>query len=239
MSIKLQTMRSLGQNLEKLMKTKGFNQTSLALASGVTQATIWKILKGQTKNPRHLPFLAKALGVAVEDLLEEEPEHDSEASYRHVTGYRTSEGVGKAEQKDRGMPSLTIQIKQIPLISWVAAGHWTEVSENFLPGDGEEIIPCPTKCGPDSFALRVKGDSMSPDYLDGSVIVVDPGREPRHDADVVVRLNSDMEATFKRLKIDGSRWYLHPLNDRYPVISLEGKDFTICGTVIWVGREVK
>ena len=80
---------------------------------------------------------------------------------------------------------------------------------------------------------------MSPDYQDGSVIVVDPSREPRHDSDVVVRLNSDMEATFKRLKVDGSRWYLHPLNDRYPVISLEGKDFTICGTVVWVGRDVK
>ncbi len=70
------------------------------------------------------------------------------------------------------------------------------------------------------------------------MVVVDPDKEPRHNSDVVVRLNGDMEATFKRLKIDGSRWFLHPINERYPVIPLEGKDFTICGVVVWVGREV-
>lgn len=147
-------------------------------------------------------------------------------------------GVEELKESPHGVEITTLPIKQVPLISWVTAGQWAEVSDNYPPGHGEDIIPCPAKCGPHSFALRVKGDSMSPDYPDGSVIVVDPGREPRHDSDVVVRLNSDMEATFKRLKIDGSRWYLHPLNERYPVISLEGKDFTICGVVVWTGREV-
>ncbi|MHB8370637.1 MAG: LexA family protein [Leptospirales bacterium] len=117
-------------------------------------------------------------------------------------------------------------------------GNWCAIPDNYPPGHGEEVIPCSSKGGPHSFALRVKGDSMEPDYPDGSIVIVDPDREPRHNADVVVRLNGEMEATFKRLKIYGSRWYLHPLNDRYPPLPLEGKDFTICGVVVWVGREV-
>lgn len=117
--------------------------------------------------------------------------------------------------------------------------EWASHDDKECHPSVEELIPRPSKCGPNSFALKIKGDSMEPDYPDGSVVVVDPAREPRHNSDVVVRLNGEMEATFKRLKIDGSWLYLHPLNDRYPVIPLEGHDFTICGTVIWVGREVK
>ena len=133
---------------------------------------------------------------------------------------------------------LQAKISFVPLISWVTAGQWAEVMDNYPAGQGEDVIPCPSKCGSHSFALRVKGDSMEPEYPDGSVVVVDPDKEPRHNSDVVVRLNGDMEATFKRLKIDGSRWFLHPINERYPVIPLEGKNFTICGVVVWVGREV-
>ena len=80
---------------------------------------------------------------------------------------------------------------------------------------------------------------MLPDYPDGSVIVVDPDVSPINNDDVVVRLNSDMEATFKRLKVDGSRMHLQPLNDQYTPIPLDGKDFTIVGVVIWMGRETR
>ena len=158
----------------------------------------------------------------------------------HWLEFGTSVELSGLSQKDSNVVSLAIptEIKTVPLISWVTAGNWGDISENYPPGHGEEMIPCPSKCGPLSFALMVKGDSMEPDYPDRSVIIVDPEREPRHNSDVVVRLNGEMEATFKRLKIDGPRWFLHPVNDRYPVLPLEGKDFTICGVVVWVGREV-
>lgn len=55
--------------------------------------------------------------------------------------------------------------------SWVQAGHWAEIAGSFTPADAEEWLPCPVKCGPRAFVLRVRGESMfnphgpSPSYL--------------------------------------------------------------------------
>lgn len=79
---------------------------------------------------------------------------------------------------------------------------------------------------------------MSPDYPPGSVIVVDPDKEPGHNSDVVALLNHDEEATFKRLKYDGSRRILFPLNPLYDKILLDGQEYRICGVVVLMMREV-
>ena len=44
-----------------------------------------------------------------------------------------------------------------PLISWVQAGNWTEIAGNFVLGDAEDLLPCPVRCGKDTFVLRIKG----------------------------------------------------------------------------------
>ncbi len=126
-------------------------------------------------------------------------------------------------------------VKLVPLISWVAAGKPADVTDHVHP---DEYFPCTVRCGRNSYALRVKGDSMSPDYPPGSVIVVDPEKEPGHNSDVVVLLNHDDEATFKRLKYDGSRRILFPLNPLYDKILLDGREYTICGVVVLMMREI-
>lgn len=217
-------MNPICERILVALKKKGMSPYRLAKELGITPQSVYEWTKeGKPPDRKRMKDLANVLDV-------------SPAWLEFGEGTKVITG-GKAKQ-DSNVASFTLSIKQVPLISWVTAGQWAEVSDNYPPGQGEEIIPCPAKCGPHSFALRVKGDSMSPEYPEGAVIVVDPDREPRHNSDVVARLNSDMEATFKRLKIDGSRWYLHPINERYPVIPLDGKDYTICGVVVWVGREV-
>ena len=214
----------IGERIKNSREKVGISQSELARRVGVKPQAVqaWEAGRNGPSRKR-IQAVAKELKISVLEL-----------------EFGTTQELAGPSQKDSNVASFTIagKIKFVPLVSWVTAGQWAEVSDNYPPGQGEDNIPCPSKCGPHSFALRVKGDSMEPEYPNGSVIIVDPDREPRHDADVVVRLNSDMEATFKRLKIDGPRWFLHPLNDRYPVIPLEGKDFTICGVVVWMGREV-
>lgn len=199
-------------------------QTDLARALGVSVQTVNYWLTGRNKPGRErISLISKILGCSPAWLeFGDEP--------RVIF-----EGTAK---KESNVVSFTLSIKQVPLISWVTAGQWAEISDNFHPGDGEDLIPCSSKCGPRSFALRVKGDSMEPDYPEGSVIVVDPEKEWRNGSDVVVRLNGEMEATFKKLALDGPRTYLKPINERYPVLDVTGKDFTICGVVVWTGREV-
>jgi len=116
---------------------------------------------------------------------------------------------------------------KVPLISWVQAGAWAEVIDNFHPGDAEDWIDTTANVSSQSFALRVKGDSMTnphgtPSIPEGSMVVVDPNAHCDNGNIVVARLNDSMEATIKKLVIDGGQRYLKPLNPAYPTIAING-----------------
>lgn len=125
----------------------------------------------------------------------------------------------------------------VPLISWVQAGSWCGVVDNFAPGDAEDWMPCIKRVGPHAFALRVRGVSMEPKYQDGDIIFVDPDVAAEHGKNVIVRLDDAQEATFKNLVVEGSRRFLRPLNPDWPekMIEVNG-NATICGVVVgkWV-----
>lgn len=118
---------------------------------------------------------------------------------------------------------------RVPLISDVQAGMFRNFVDNFHPGDeGKEMIPTSIPVKRHTFALRVVGDSMEPDFRAGMILVVEPDMEP-NPGDFVIARNGSEETTFKQLVKDGPDWYLKPLNDRYPIKALG--DSTIVGVV--------
>ena len=123
--------------------------------------------------------------------------------------------------------------QDVPLISWVQAGICTEIIDHFQTGDSIEHYPCPEKHSKDTFALKIVGESMSPDYVPGEIIYVDPEVEAASGSCVVVRQNGDTEATFKQLVFDGNKKYLKALNPNWPNPIIEMlPDAFICGVVI-------
>lgn len=126
-----------------------------------------------------------------------------------------------------------------PLISWVQAGEWSEISEGFVPPYGVELLPCPVTCSPESFVLRVRGSSMEPKFHEGDLIFVDPNVAAVHGKYVVVRLDETNEATFKQLIVEGKRQYLKALNPDWPnrIIELNAAA-TIVGVVVFKGETV-
>jgi len=130
---------------------------------------------------------------------------------------------------------------RVPLINWVQAGDWAEIIENHLPGDAEEWRLTTARCSKNTFALRVKGDSMTnpysaPSIPEGYIIIVDPNQQPENGDLVIARLDDSMEATFKKLVIDGPKKYLKPLNPAYPVIEING-NCTMVGKIMKVEWE--
>lgn len=129
----------------------------------------------------------------------------------------------------------------VPLVSWVRAGSWSEAVDPYSVGHGEEKTYCPVNCGPNTFALRVHGDSMfnpsgSPSVPAGHIIYVDPDRQPAHGNLVVAKLPSAGDATFKRLLVEGGRYFLEALNPSWPnrIMPLpEGGE--IVGVVVFSG----
>ena len=131
------------------------------------------------------------------------------------------------------------QPRTCPAISWVQAGHWAEVIDNFQPGDADDWYPCPVTCSSSTFVLKVRGASMEPKFHDGEIIFVDPNAEARNNSFIIVRLDDEAEATFKQLIIEGDHRYLKPLNPHWPdpIIEING-NATICGVVIFRGEAV-
>jgi repressor LexA len=78
------------------------------------------------------------------------------------------------------------------------------------------------------FALRVKGDSMSPHILDGDLVLV-RGTPTADDGDIVVAGVEDGEATVKRLRRRGRETFLEAINPAYAPI--RGGHITVVGRV--------
>lgn len=235
-------METVADRLKAVMDEKGWSQTTLAQKADVTQATVWKILNGKTKKSKYLPDIARAFGRSVE-WLEFGAPHTEGTLRKNRWQSSPEHGHSIASGKigpDKVSPSVALgpSIRgTVPLISWVQAGNWNEVTDIHSVGQGEAFVPTTANVGSRGFALRLPGDSMEPEFPEGAIIIVDPDREPINGSYVVARLDEDMEATFKQLVLDGSRKYLKPLNPRYPLLEVNGKKVTICGVVIQMVKE--
>ena len=63
------------------------------------------------------------------------------------------------------------------------------------------------------FALRVLGDSMEPEFIDGCVVVVDPSGLVQNGCYVIAIV--DGEYIFRQFTLDKDRLFLDPLNKGY------------------------
>lgn len=145
---------------------------------------------------------------------------------------------GRSTTLDNAEPGPDIRGSH-PLLSWVQAGEWAEIADNFEPEDAEDAFPCPVRCSTDTFVLRIRGQSMEPKFHDGDLVFVDPHVAPTSGRYVVVRLEDSREATFKQLIVEEGRQYLKALNPDWPQRIIEmGSSATICGVVVFKGQMV-
>lgn len=111
---------------------------------------------------------------------------------------------------------------EVPLINSVAAGYPREFTDLGYPVRvADEYVRVPDVSDPDAFAARVVGDSMSPVYLEGDIVVFSPARIVKSGSDCFARLEPDQETTFKRVYFDttpegGDAIRLQPINPAYP-----------------------
>ena len=209
-------MKALGEVIRAMRKQRHMTLEQLANAipdydasnlsrfeRGVNSITIDK-----------LELLAEALGTSIETIYSMRSASDVEAKYNVTPG--------------------VLNGKRIPVISWVQAGMWTALADNFQPGQADDWVTPEETMSREAYALRVRGDSMLspaglPTFPDGIIIMVEPSVEAKTGDFVVVRWN-DEDATFKQLTRESGRYYLTPLNPRYPVVELPS-DAVFCGVV--------
>ena len=217
-----------GDRIRQARKAAGLTQQQVADTVGVTKSSVAQWESGQTKNLRgeNLVKASKVLGTNPEWL---------------ISGHgpmRPEDSSGRAPSTGSNVEPAPGELRWVPLISWVEAGWGAEAIAHLGPGETEEWFPCIARCSPQTFALRVRGDSMLPDYREDEIVFVDPVLEPRHRDEVVVCNEQNGEATMKQILIEGDRTYLQALNRDYPErIRLMTPEDRFCGVVIGLYRE--
>ncbi|MBY5942802.1 LexA family transcriptional regulator [Halomonas sp. DP5N14-9] len=211
-------METLGERLRRKLNELGWSEGELSRRSKVKQPTIHRIMSGQSKDPRqgNIEKLAFALGV-------------------DATWLRNGKGDEARGGSNVGAPSPVGESYHYPVVSWVAAGHWSEAITPYDPGCEQSFEETDYKAKGRAFWLEVQGDSMTAptgvSIPQGMMILVDPEVEANNGSLVVAQLAGGDEATFKKLVIDGGMRYLKPLNPSYPVIPING-NCEIVGVVV-------
>ncbi len=220
---KISYMNNLSDRIKSSRKLAKLTQEKLANDVGVSRVAITQWESGETKSIEAVNLIraAKAMNVNPEWLATGEGEPlNKPIKYNNMSIPNTVEA-----------PRLT---SHIPLISWVQAGQWSDIYDNFQPGDADEWIPLyGLNVGPHSYALVVVGDSMSPTLSEGDKIIVDATRQPENGQIIIVRRNDTSDATVKRYRLDGADKLLVPDNQRYEIIKINNDhEYIFCGVVV-------
>lgn len=110
---------------------------------------------------------------------------------------------------------------RIPVLGSIPAGIPIELIEDII--DYEDISEEMLKGGKQYFALKVKGNSMEPKYLDGDTLIILKSDDCESGQDAIVMVNGD-DGTFKRVFKTDNGITLQPLNNEYMPMFYSNED---------------
>lgn len=179
---------TMGERIKQLRRQKGLTQEELGKYIGVKKAAIMKYEKGNVQNMKRssIETLSKLFDVTPSYLMcLEENENNNDNKLNY---------------------------KRIPVLGSIPAGVPIELIQDII--DYEDISEEMLKGGKEYFALKVKGNSMYPKYLDGDTIIVLKQNDCESGQDCILMVNGD-DGTFKRIFKTDNGITLQPLNNEY------------------------
>lgn len=119
----------------------------------------------------------------------------------------------------------------IPLLGFVQAGKPVDLCET------QESVRVPaTMLRKNTYALRVRGQSMIDDNIQEGDIIVIEKREYAHNGQTVVAMINGEQVTLKKFYVEADGIRLQPANPDMPPIILKNQDVQILGIVTGVIR---
>ena len=194
------TNHEIGAALREILSDTGKTQRAIADAMGVTQSSVSKMLRGEFPfDADRLKRVSRALGYSRERL---------ERELRAIIAKRPlSMRVASTSMQETTAP------RGVPLLAPVAAGSANHSAEIDAP---RSTLPITTQAVGDehAFALEVVGDSMSPLFDEGDIVVCSP-RAQWSDGDPCFIEMRDRSDTIKAVyRLGDGRVELRPLNAR-------------------------
>jgi repressor LexA len=123
--------------------------------------------------------------------------------------------IARDPKRARGIRVVNRSGRQLPLLGEIVAGYPLEVEVKKGNYSGLHPQALGLSDWSKTFALRVRGDSMTGrGIFDGDIVLLEHGAVPRHE-DVVAAL-IDNESTLKTFVSKGAAAWLRAENPRYP-----------------------
>jgi repressor LexA len=213
---------TIGERLREARENKSLDQATLAAKIGIVTRTVQRWEKGeQVPDGLHITKLAKATGVQASWLLTGEGE-------MYLTPVRPDNVYPLTPSGRR-----RVRLVDLPLISAVPAG---KVATMFHPDFVDDYVTVDDVKDPGAFALKVKGNSMSPRIEDGDIVIISPQQEA-HSGDIcVIRVSG--EDTLKKVKFEGNYIHLIPLNTDFDPMTVKRRDVEFVWKVVKLIKEL-
>ena len=197
-----------------LFLTRKFNisEAELSRQANVPQTTVNRLLKGATDNPRAstLKAIATFFNITVDQLLNEQLLKESTFEATYLPVYNMNQGSFTFEQLKKGLN-----------IDW----------SNLFTKKEDKTIEVEPSINAKCMAFEVRGDSMWPQFIEGTFVIVDTKIKEKH-RNFVIYLLADLKQLVLRQYIEEEQnQILKPLNYGYKTIQVQGNDIYI-GTVI-------
>lgn len=213
----------LGRYLKQLREIKGLSLREVDKLSDISYTHLNMIENGKRNvTPALLRNLAQLYNVDYLDLYEK-------AGYIDLI---EDEKKSKIKTDILGNP-----VVPLPLVGSVKAGYNYLAQENWigtvdvetsLVGDGRNY-----------FALKVKGDSMAPVFVEDDIVIIKKQNDCENNEFAVVIINGD-EGTLKKIKKTDNGIILQPLNPAYgPVMYTKEEIETIPIIIVGVVKQLK
>lgn len=208
--------------LRSWMSEKGWNPKELEKRSKVDYENLIKYINGKVANPRGnvLGMIAKAFDMSVKEL-------------RY--GLDINDKTSSSGQSTRTIP----RVNMVDL-----ARHQPDQKITNI-WSGEMSIVVDKSISAACVAVDIDDDSMSPDFNPGDVAICNPEAEITPGSLVIAKASGIDKGVLRKYRItsiseDGSkRIELKPINDDYPVLTIDGKESGhIIGRVEWVMKRV-
>lgn len=202
---------NIRNSLQILTEMYGISEAELCEKTQISQSTLWRLQKGSV-DPRAstLNTIASFFNVTVDQLLGNQP--------------ITKDNIGRASGQSKSST-------YIPVFSIQNTNELRSKLGLTTPSNWDNWIDVEPSINGKCFGVKVVGESMWPDFTEGTLIIVDPSKEPKHRNYVLCQLHQDNEIIFRQLIIDGSEKLLKPINYNYKSKPLTNDD-KILGVII-------
>lgn len=183
-----------GKMIEVLRKKRGLSQGDLAKKIHVTKQTISNYeTSKRMPDVETLEKIADALGVPMSSLVSRDDQRETINSIY-------------------GFAAASPNVIRVPILGTITAGIPINAVEDVL--DWEELPISMARGGKEFFGLRIRGDSMAPEYRNGDTIILRKQETCESGQDCAVMVNNE-DATFKRVRITDGGIVLMPINPAY------------------------